>query len=138
MHSTGSGRARRTSIERPASRASKGRSAAGNRAKSVVKKWSAATPISSRRRSNQNADICVICGQFLPAPPDHARAAPFCQVDLCVVSVSLRMTKDEIADILNDIALLLDLKGENNFKVRAYQNAARALEMYAGDLEAAA
>jgi DNA polymerase (family 10) len=48
------------------------------------------------------------------------------------------MTKDEIADILSDIALLLDLKGENGFKVRAYQNAARALEMYAGDLERAA
>lgn len=48
------------------------------------------------------------------------------------------MTKSEIADRLEDIALLLDLKGENGFKIRAYQNAARALEMFHGDLEAAA
>lgn len=48
------------------------------------------------------------------------------------------MTKSEIAGILEDIALLLDLKGENGFKIRAYQNAARALEMFSGDLEGAA
>ena len=48
------------------------------------------------------------------------------------------MTKAEIADILEEIAQLLDLKGENAFKIRAYQNAARALEMYPGDLERAA
>ncbi|MDX2187426.1 MAG: DNA polymerase/3'-5' exonuclease PolX [Opitutaceae bacterium] len=38
------------------------------------------------------------------------------------------MTKNEIADILNEIATLLELKGENPFKVRAYQAGARALE----------
>lgn len=43
------------------------------------------------------------------------------------------MTKDEIADILESIAQLLDLKGENPFKTRAYTNAARAVESYAGD-----
>ena len=43
------------------------------------------------------------------------------------------MTKDEIAEILESIALLLDLKGENPFKIRAYTNAARAIETYAGD-----
>jgi DNA polymerase (family 10) len=42
-------------------------------------------------------------------------------------------TKDDIADILESIAQLLDLKGENPFKIRAYTNAARALETYAGD-----
>ncbi len=36
------------------------------------------------------------------------------------------MTKDEIADTLEAIAQLLDLKGENPFKIRAYQTAARA------------
>jgi len=38
------------------------------------------------------------------------------------------MTKNEIADVLTEIAVLLELKGENPFKVRAYQTGARALE----------
>ncbi|MBL9189821.1 MAG: DNA polymerase/3'-5' exonuclease PolX [Opitutaceae bacterium] len=38
------------------------------------------------------------------------------------------MTKNEIADVLTEIATLLELKGENPFKVRAYQTGARALE----------
>ncbi len=44
------------------------------------------------------------------------------------------LTKDEIADLLESIAQLLELKGENPFKIRAYTNAARALETFAGDL----
>lgn len=38
------------------------------------------------------------------------------------------MKKQEIAAILDRIGVLLDLKGENPFKVRAYQQGARALE----------
>jgi len=38
------------------------------------------------------------------------------------------MTKNEIADVLEQIGVLLELKGENPFKVRAYQSGARALE----------
>jgi DNA polymerase (family 10) len=38
------------------------------------------------------------------------------------------MDKDQVADVLTDIAVLLELKGENPFKCRAYVNAARALE----------
>src|SRR5437660_9499695 len=38
------------------------------------------------------------------------------------------MDKDQIAEILNEIGVLLELKGENPFKTRAYSNAARALE----------
>lgn len=38
------------------------------------------------------------------------------------------MTKNEIADILSQIGTLLELKGENPFKVRAYVAGARALE----------
>ena len=45
------------------------------------------------------------------------------------------MTKEAIAEVLEGIAQLLDLKGENSFKIRAYQNAARAVETYQGDLE---
>ena len=44
------------------------------------------------------------------------------------------MNKDEIAQILERIARLLELKGENPFKIRAYANAARALETLGEDL----
>ena len=47
------------------------------------------------------------------------------------------MSKESVADTLNGIAQLLDLKGENPFKIRAYVAGARAVEMYPGDLEAA-
>jgi len=38
------------------------------------------------------------------------------------------MDKDRVAEILVEIGRLLELKGENPFKTRAYENAARALE----------
>jgi DNA polymerase (family X) len=38
------------------------------------------------------------------------------------------MTKNEIADVLAEIGTLLELKGENPFKVRAYSGGARAIE----------
>ena len=38
------------------------------------------------------------------------------------------MDKDQVVEVLNSIAVLLELKGENPFKPRAYTNAARALE----------
>jgi DNA polymerase (family 10) len=44
------------------------------------------------------------------------------------------VTKNEIADVLNEIAVLLDLKGENPFKIRAYQSGARVLESLEEDL----
>src|SRR6266481_8041777 len=44
------------------------------------------------------------------------------------------MTKSEIAGILEQIAALLELKGENPFKIRAYTNAARAIETFGGNI----
>ncbi len=38
------------------------------------------------------------------------------------------MDKEQVADILVEIGTLLELKGENPFKTRAYMNAARAIE----------
>lgn len=38
------------------------------------------------------------------------------------------MDKDTVSGILEEIAVLLELKGENPFKIRAYSNAARAVE----------
>jgi DNA polymerase (family X) len=38
------------------------------------------------------------------------------------------MTKNEIADVLAEIGTLMELKGENPFKIRAYSSGARAIE----------
>lgn len=44
------------------------------------------------------------------------------------------MTKPEIVDALETIAVLLELRGENPFKIRAYQTGARALDILEDDL----
>jgi len=44
------------------------------------------------------------------------------------------MTKGDIAAILEEIGTLLELKGENPFKIRAYANAARSIEAWGGNL----
>jgi len=44
------------------------------------------------------------------------------------------MTKVEIAVVLEEIGTLLELKGENPFKIRAYANAARSIEAWGGSL----
>jgi DNA polymerase (family X) len=45
------------------------------------------------------------------------------------------MNKDQVADVLENIATLLELKGENPFKSRAYVNAARMLESLSEPLD---
>jgi DNA polymerase (family X) len=45
------------------------------------------------------------------------------------------MKNEEIVNILEDIADLLELKGENVFKARAYQKAARSIEFLSEDIE---
>ena len=45
------------------------------------------------------------------------------------------MDKDRIAEVLTSIGTLLELKGENPFKTRAYLNAARAIESVGEPLE---
>jgi DNA polymerase (family 10) len=44
------------------------------------------------------------------------------------------MDRHAVANALEEIAALLELKGENAFKVRAFQNAARTVETLPGDL----
>ena len=39
------------------------------------------------------------------------------------------MDKEEIVRVLKEISVLLEIKGDNPFKIRAYQNSARALEV---------
>src|ERR1035441_10112756 len=45
------------------------------------------------------------------------------------------MNKDQVAEVLTNIATLLELKGENPFKTRAYQNAARTIEALSEPLD---
>lgn len=45
------------------------------------------------------------------------------------------MTKSEIVSALEEIAVLLELRGENPFKIRAYQTGARALETLEEELD---
>ena len=45
------------------------------------------------------------------------------------------MDKNEVASILEEIGTLLDLKGENPFKCRAYHNASRIIAALTVDLE---
>lgn len=45
------------------------------------------------------------------------------------------MTRDDTVKMLEEIALLLEMKGENPFKSRAYQNAARAIAALEEDLD---
>src|SRR5262245_23831186 len=62
---------------------------------------------------------------------NHAEKRPFTEslLDNPQCSIHIHpMDKDQVAEVLVNIATLLDLKGENPFKSRAYLNAARALE----------
>ncbi len=44
------------------------------------------------------------------------------------------MTRDQLADTLEEIALLLELKGENPFKIRAYRTGAETVRQFSGDI----
>jgi DNA polymerase (family 10) len=60
--------------------------------------------------------------------------------EICTLNFELAphissMDKNQVAEILTEIGLLLELKGENPFKTRAYANAARALETLREPLE---
>ena len=46
----------------------------------------------------------------------------------------LVMTKEDIAGVLEKIATLLELRDENPFKIRAYINAARAIETFGANV----
>jgi len=45
------------------------------------------------------------------------------------------MTREEVIEVLEEIGMLLELKGENPFKFRAYHNAARTIGLLEGDLK---
>jgi len=45
-----------------------------------------------------------------------------------------KIEKDDVINLLKQIVKILEIKGENVFKVRAYENAVRIFENYEGDL----
>jgi DNA polymerase (family 10) len=69
----------------------------------------------------------------LPAGPPGAERQPR---DDSIVALhdNESMDKATIADVLEKIATLLELKDENPFKIRAYTNAARSLETWGGNV----
>jgi len=44
------------------------------------------------------------------------------------------VTRDHLAEVLDEIALLLELKGENTFKIRAYRNGSEIVQSFDGDI----
>ena len=48
------------------------------------------------------------------------------------------MTAEQMADVLRNIAQLLELQGENPFKIRAYNTGAEVVENFSGDIVAVA
>src|ERR1041385_5026025 len=61
-----------------------------------------------------------------------------CDAGLVLRCVAMaEITKDQVAEMLEHIATMLELKAENVFKIRAYLNAARAMETYSGNLQQA-
>ncbi|MCG8603353.1 MAG: DNA polymerase/3'-5' exonuclease PolX [Verrucomicrobiales bacterium] len=48
------------------------------------------------------------------------------------------MTREDLAETLEEIALLLELKGENPFKIRAYRTGADVVQQFSGDIVARA
>ena len=44
------------------------------------------------------------------------------------------MTREEAAEIFERIAILMELKGENPFKIRAYKTGAEIVESFSGDI----
>src|SRR6185436_20850927 len=46
------------------------------------------------------------------------------------------MDKKAVAEVLDQIAAFLELKGENPFRIRAFRTAARAIGSFPGDLRA--
>ena len=51
----------------------------------------------------------------------------------CGLAFVYTMTREDITQVLEEIALLLELKGENPFKIRAYRNGAEAITAFTGD-----
>ena len=50
----------------------------------------------------------------------------------------MAISREDIAAVLDEIALLLEIKGENPFKTRAYRNGAETVRNFQGEIVAMA
>ena len=50
----------------------------------------------------------------------------------------MAVSRDDLAAVLDEIALLLEIKGENPFKTRAYRNGAETVRNFQGEIVAMA
>ena len=50
----------------------------------------------------------------------------------------MSVTRERLAEVLEETALLLEIQGENPFKVRAYRQGAEIVSSYDGDIVALA
>src|SRR5690349_6468528 len=83
------------------------------------------------RKVRNNSAALTGLGQTEPAQP---RLGSWVTFNPRFFRESGLMTKSQIAEALQEIATLLELKDENPFKIRAYSNAARSLETFGGNL----
>src|SRR5690348_7794622 len=79
-------------------------------------------PIRLNRCGSSPSPAWAIASALFQMAPGDSTFLPF------TASYHSHMDKDKVAEILVEIGTLLELKGENPFKTRAYVNAARTLE----------
>ena len=81
--------------------------------------------------ANQTAELFPCQKRPAQRLPGHRyRRAQFSAQDFPVAP----MKKEQIVEVLETIATLLELQEENPFKIRAYTNAARSIETWGGNL----
>lgn len=74
----------------------------------------------------------IASGNAIFAFPSPILHRPYIHPSL-IPDSAMPIDRQEAIEILEEIALLLELKGENTFKIRAYENAARTLATLDGD-----
>src|SRR5579863_8868932 len=124
-----------------------GTDAPGDSARSESSATSSASLASSAVNSGISASSAVNSGSLRPmrdedavTPEEEAQlVADEVQADSAVpggpaTTLQANWDKNTVAGILDDVAVLLELAGGNQFEVRAYPNASRAISGLEGDI----
>ena len=77
-------------------------------------------------------------GGILHATGRLCHACPSCEAGGIVLAMTTPISNDEIVELFNDMAAMLEIKGDSVFKIRAYQRAANTIEQLSWSLAAAA
>src|SRR5690348_4685045 len=118
-------------------RISKGRMPVGRDRQDACLPYRAHCCVARTHRKSRLIPVVSASHPTTGLPPLAERVGPRGAEALCgrggyaeIVIQRQMMTKEKIADALEEIATLLELKDENPFKIRAYQNAARSIEAF--------